>query len=431
MKKHILAGIEHATLSPDELHAAAADKASPSLMRLQGEYGVFRYQPAAGILNKREAASAYVMIAHACREIVREKYPSTASRVFTMACMIHYKSDGIHFTNDFLAGCDDIYLNHAAKGFHENHPKHGEWVRKALSDMDEEQIEFACRLFADIHQVDAAAVMKAVAAGARAGMREKVVSSPPSVDKDVSSGKAKVRSESPPITTSPALPCVTSVAGNEDLLRQMMSLAREIVRCPHFDACRRECPSMDREPPQPGFVGRRYRGLVILGANPGCGQGNEFYLRQDKECYRLAQVFADSGSIEDYGRYLDFTGQYMGSWHAHLCNREFRSLLGYDIEEVAYLNLVKCRTLVTGSDVFANCGEAATNRCVHSYLLRQLSALQPKYIACHWQGVARALPRIGIGLNGIEVATLNGARHLSAAAKIAEIKPLFARFAGA
>ena len=115
----------------------------------------------------------------------------------------------------------------------------------------------------------------------------------------------------------------------------------------------------------------------------------------------------------------------MKLWNSHLCNNEFRNLLGYDIEEIAYLNIVKCRTEEGNSNVIRNIGMEVSRMCCASYLSKQLEILQPKYIVGHWNPVIDNLQTLGIDLSKYRTASMNGARHLAKEEKIREIKGIF------
>jgi hypothetical protein len=169
--------------------------------------------------------------------------------------------------------------------------------------------------------------------------------------------------------------------------------------------------------------------LVIIGANPGKGKDRDVYRVGATEYYRLAAQFAKSGKFEDYMKYRDYTAEYMNEWHGHFCNGENRRLLGYDIEEVAYLNLIKCRTEKPSSDVLANVGRKVVSTCYETHLRAQLELLRPKFIVGHWKKVVGTLAGLGYDISGCKCASASGARHLSAKQRISEIVSLFGIFA--
>jgi hypothetical protein len=158
MRRIELAGIEYGVLSQTDV--ASKMPVSTKHSSLYPEYGVLAYNPkAAEILNKRVAATSYVLI---CSALGRAAAPDAKSRLYTMACMGHYKDGptGV-FTSDFIKNCDDNYIRDAAKGFGKQDPRHQKWVDDAIKSLKTNQtaLEFACKLYADIHSMDALNVL--------------------------------------------------------------------------------------------------------------------------------------------------------------------------------------------------------------------------------------------------------------------------------
>ena len=209
------------------------------------------------------------------------------------------------------------------------------------------------------------------------------------------------------------------------MIKKFYAISKEIVKCSDKQQCCKECSSMDTDSPQPGFIGRNYQGIVIIGANPGTGGEREYYQQMNRKYYAMADSFANSNDISDYHKYLDFSADYMQSWNQHLCNNKFRDFLDYDIEDIAYINIVKCRTTQTSSDVFANCGATVTYRCAEQYLLRQLDILKPKYIVGHWKTIGNTLERLGYDLSHIDYASYSGQRNLPVVKRIKDVQDLF------
>lgn len=416
--------------------------ASCEVLRLRKEFGIIKYNPSAdGILNKREAASAFVKIRVCLGGDSGTVKPSLNSRIFTMACMMHYKNAGTPscFTKDFLNKCDDVYIKCAADGYFGRNQSHQQWVKKALAELTDTQTAFACNLYADIFKLDRDAVKESLIKSAKPHLnavqgndglthqrKDEADDAPciPLLKTQDNKVPGRIGFEPSPDVSRPD----GSRSTDGRVFDNFFKMSCQIVSCAEFHDCRQLCGTFDDEPPQPGFIGRSYRGLVIVGANPGTGYHRDFYQRNNKEYYALADKFSRSGNIKDYQAYLDFTANYMNYWNQHLCNAEYRSMLGYDIEDVAYLNIVKCRTSKTGSDVFSNCGQEVTAKCAHAYLLKQLEILAPKYIVCHWKPVYAALARLGFPMDDIKCAAFSGARHLTKPERTGEIKPIFDEF---
>lgn len=162
MKKVNLADIEYEVLENDEL-SKAFKEISDNVLALQNEYGIIKFNPmASGILNKRQAASAYVMI-YSALNLSETCIPCVESRIFTMACMLHFAKDSNdELTADFKKNNDDIYIRDASAGYVGKNPRHKEWVTNALSKIKNDQKLFACALYADIHGIDRGEVLRSI-----------------------------------------------------------------------------------------------------------------------------------------------------------------------------------------------------------------------------------------------------------------------------
>jgi len=151
-----LAGISYELYDMEELSKITGN-IPPDVCQLHNDFGILKYNPKAdAILNKRQAASVYVMIADI---MDYPTVPTRQSRTFSMACMGHLiKNNPSGFTKDFLKNCDDIYIKHATLGYNKDHAKHQAWVDKALKNLNDEQLDFACALFANIQRISKGSV---------------------------------------------------------------------------------------------------------------------------------------------------------------------------------------------------------------------------------------------------------------------------------
>jgi len=132
--------------------------------------------------------------------------------------------------------------------------------------------------------------------------------------------------------------------GHEALLREFIRIGQEIMRWDRREAYGADFSRVAPSPPalglaSPGFLGRDYRGLVILGQNPGLGarRGSEHRIWDG-----LLTAWRDEGTTESYGKafrfYLD-DFQHVAAWRQWV----EPVLLAADLSahEVAYLNLGK------------------------------------------------------------------------------------------
>jgi len=204
-------------------------------------------------------------------------------------------------------------------------------------------------------------------------------------------------------------------------------IQRKMLTCHLHDKCRAASNHFDDRPPNVGFLGRSYRGMVIVGGNPGIPT-SAAHRRNDCKAYRLSGRYAKTGSMEDFEVLMDHMSEIMRCWKNNLCNDFFRDHLDYDIDEVAYLNLLKCRTAKTGSDPGRLVGAKISRRCAKKYALKELSLLRPRFIACQWKPLPGHLESLGFDLDGVEWACYSGARNLTYEDRATELVPLFEAF---
>jgi hypothetical protein len=213
---------------------------------------------------------------------------------------------------------------------------------------------------------------------------------------------------------------------NQNLIREFFTEACNIGNCPHFDQCRNECPNLDNSSnstPQPGFIGRHYKGLVIIGSNPGIPDSK---LYQEMEPIYLKHIhdFAVEKDFQKFLDYIDYLSDYMAIWKNNLTNNYFRDLLKYDIGNIAYLNIVKCRSINVGSDPFNTVGYSITRRCFTEHTLRQLDILKPKWIVGHWKTIPGVLKTLGYRVNQY-IPCYSGKRDWTYEQRAHEIIPFF------
>lgn len=173
--------------------------------------------------------------------------------------------------------------------------------------------------------------------------------------------------------------------------------------CEHIHDCRRECSLIASNAPSPDFVGRSYRGLVVVAANPIMRQGtNEAHL----------------------------SAPTIGAWH-QVVNPRDRMLLNFDIEDVSYINIVKCATVKVGSKphrLFK--GTGVFKRCWLRNTLPLLQLLDPTHVICVSKGVQEALMEVGFRLPPRRIAAYDQSRHKSPQDRIRNVRRVFDDFYG-
>jgi len=120
----------------------------------------------------------------------------------------------------------------------------------------------------------------------------------------------------------------------------------------------------------------------------------------------------------------------MAIWRNNLANSYFRELLGYDIENIAYINIVKCRSIKVGSDPFDAVGYSVTYRCFTEHTAKQLSILNPKWIVGHWEPIPEVLKTLGYRTNQY-IPCYSGKRDLTYEQRAEEIIPFFKQLGSA
>jgi hypothetical protein len=205
--------------------------------------------------------------------------------------------------------------------------------------------------------------------------------------------------------------------------------AQRIANCPHRACCRRECGIMPNDRPSPDYVGPRYRGLVVIGANPGIASTDSQRVN-DARTFELQTKIAE-GNRDAFSELLRFLPMSMMGWK-QVVDRGGRDYLGYDIEEIAYINIVKCATSKPLSDVFKLFTEGASDiprRCWETHTQPILEALRPRFVVALWLPVIDSLKALGYQFAGVRQAgSYNGQRNLPKAKKYQGAKRVFDSF---
>ena len=218
----------------------------------------------------------------------------------------------------------------------------------------------------------------------------------------------------------------------QSILPACADILLEMVTCPHRRQCIASCPSIKQSMlPFPDFIGRTYRGLVVIGANPGPG-GN--YAAEEEEMNALLRTYATDKSLEFYNKLLDYRNESSRYWdERNLCSNTMRQHLHFDLEDIAYLNIVKCKTVKTNkqnSCVTKNIGLEVSRKCSHLYLKRQLEILRPTHIIAQWKPIPDDLAKLGFAFSGYAIKALNGLQSWRYKPELSTgaIKPVFEQF---
>ena len=177
-----------------------------------------------------------------------------------------------------------------------------------------------------------------------------------------------------------------------ELLREFIRIGQDIMRWDRREAYGADWDRVAPSPPaiglaSPGFLGREYRGLVVLAQNPGLGaeRGSE-HRRWD----RLLAAWRDEGTIAAYEEAFRFylaDFQHVAAWRQWVA--PVLAAADLSAREVAYLNMGK-------SVLRQNEPPKARDRIFEAdwrWTRAQLELLAPDVVLAGGKAVARLLNR--------------------------------------
>ncbi|MBP2315473.1 uracil-DNA glycosylase family protein [Azospirillum soli] len=180
--------------------------------------------------------------------------------------------------------------------------------------------------------------------------------------------------------------------------RGFHAILRQVAVCQHRSACLRDCGTMIRErPPSPDYIGPRYAGLVIVGANPGNGSTGSRKANDD-HMERLMQRVGEEADVAAFQALMRFLPVSMQGWQQVVTSKH-REILGFDIEEIAYINVVKCKTSNASANPADTVGDRVLRRCWQTYTAHQLRLLRPTHVIGLWKGIDVVLAALGYDIH--------------------------------
>lgn len=196
------------------------------------------------------------------------------------------------------------------------------------------------------------------------------------------------------------------------------------TKCTHWTATRLLRDDAENVP-QPGCIGARYANtrVMLVGQNPGLP--NTPALAFADRRYTLAlRDLRDSPSDENYANLQDVLSEFIPSWPVH-GNYFPLSECGIELDDIAYCNVVRCRTHANAMP-----GRAMTTNCTSEHFERWLELLNPRAVVfigkwAHDHGAA-SVARLGIPFD-----FMNRQRSLSSAERVANRKRVVALVRGA
>jgi hypothetical protein len=186
-------------------------------------------------------------------------------------------------------------------------------------------------------------------------------------------------------------------------------ITRQISNCPNLSVCAKECyeDKLNKiicEQPSPDYLGPRYAGLVIVGANPG-NPSNHKHRAADEITVELMRYVGQAPDAYAFDKLMAQLANSMREWK-QVVNISHRKKLEYDIEQIAYLNIVKCNTRIANANPLKSVGKRVTSRCWATYASNQLRLLQPTHILGLWTPIRDVLRQLGCYHVSGEVLTL-------------------------
>ena len=159
--------------------------------------------------------------------------------------------------------------------------------------------------------------------------------------------------------------------------------------------------------PQPGYIGKNYESsrLLLVGQNPGVAP--DYMLKRDKIYTQSLRNLAATRDSQSYQNFYDVVIDFVPEWPV---NRNYFTLeeCGLSLEDIAYCNVVRCRTVGNAAPT-----KALIANCTSDHFLSFINAIDPKVVIFigKWahDNAAHLLPK------GIIYSYMNRMRSLNSA----------------
>jgi hypothetical protein len=164
--------------------------------------------------------------------------------------------------------------------------------------------------------------------------------------------------------------------------------------------------------PQPGYIGSRYRKsrVLLVGQNPGAPKS---LAEPEDRLYTAAlRALRDEPTEQRYKELSAVLRTFIPQWHVH--NNYFPlAESGLTLEDIAYCNAVRCRTLSNAAP-----NDKLARKCIDSHFVRWLDLLSPKVVVFVGKWAWRQ-GRTAVGDKDIPCAFMNRQRSLSEEERLA------------
>jgi|SRR5271157_1567567 len=196
-------------------------------------------------------------------------------------------------------------------------------------------------------------------------------------------------------------------------------IVEDMNNCQYKPICRSNCPFIPSSSlPIPDYLGPLYDigGIIIVASNPGPLSSSYAYCDGVRDT--LFQNLGNSTSVIDYKTLRDFLRDYMKTWKNRLLvNMQNQCTLNYDIERIAFINLVKCRTIKTWSRISPKVQDKIAKQCWEAWTEEQINLLNPGFIFFQWKGTEASFKTVCPYHNNFTTYSYNGSTAISKSAK--------------
>lgn len=130
--------------------------------------------------------------------------------------------------------------------------------------------------------------------------------------------------------------------------------------------------------PQPGYIGARYdrKRLLLVGQNPAAAGAR--IRAMDRNYTAALRTLRGAPTEQNYAVLQSVLDAYIPEWPVHGQHFPLREC-DLDLADIAYCNLVRCRTITVGSEATVPHNNTA-ERCGEQHFERWLDKLNPKAV---------------------------------------------------
>lgn len=188
--------------------------------------------------------------------------------------------------------------------------------------------------------------------------------------------------------------------------KEKARLFASVINCRACSICQTISRGM-MDLPQPGHIGMRYRGILLVGRNP-CVDPTGRWKAQDSIYFKNMSELGQRPDESAYSRLEGFLVEYIKTWP--ICTRYFPlKECGLELDDIAYVNLVRCRTVGDKTPQ-----KKMTANCINNHFLPWVEKLKPNIIVFVGKWAADRVKNIEI-IKNIDCCVINRKRSLNGA----------------